>query len=351
MPLILYGIVGGLVMDKVIVAGLVPGTIVMLILGAYGAWAGHKAGIAKHRFELSRALRATWVAKWELLIPSVLILGMALGLLRIHEASAFTAVYVLIIEVFVYRDISITRDLPRVVVESMTLVGVILLIMAAALGFNGWMVQAQIATHMLEWMDSVVDSQVVFLLMVNFVLLIVGMLMDIFTAIVVVVPLILPLAYAYEIDPYHLAIVFLLNLEIGYLTPPVGLNLFISGIRFGRSIMYVTRTILPFIAILFGALALVTYIPEITTWLPNKMKVQDETRSLGGGFMAADSFDDDEGDDLLADDEGDDFWDDEPDGGLDGGVDGGDGGEGGVHDEADLEDDMIVDDPNDPALQ
>jgi tripartite ATP-independent transporter DctM subunit len=348
------------VVEKALVAGLVPGTVLIVLLGIYGAMVGVKAKVPRQKFDFKEALRTLWVAKWEAVIPFVLVGGIISGLLRIHEASAFTAVYVLFIELFVYRDITMRKDLPRIVIESMTLVGAILTIMATAIGFTGWMIQAQIPMQLLEWMESFVHSKYVFLFMLNVFLVFVGMLMDIFSAIVVVVPLILPMAYAYDIDPYHLAIVFLLNLEIGYLTPPVGLNLFISGIRFGRSIMYVTRTILPFIAILFGALALVTYIPEITTWLPNKMSVQDEVKSLGGGFMAADSFDDDEGMD-LDDDWDDEDWDDEDevDGGPDGGVDGGDAGEGGVDDEDDVDeddmyddDDMIApDDPDDPALQ
>lgn len=284
-PLILYGIIGGLVMDKLLVAGLIPGIVVMFALWLYAALASTRADIPRHRFELGRALRALWVAKWELAIPLVLIGGMALGLLRVHEASAFTALYVLGIEVFIYRDISITRDLPRVVVESMTLVGVILLIMATALGFNGWMVQAEIANHLLEWMDSVVHSKLVFLLMVNLVLLVVGMLMDIFTAIVVVVPLIIPMAAHYGVDPYHMAVIFLLNLEIGYLTPPVGLNLFISSVRFNEPVTSVYRTVMPFIGVLLVALAGVTYVPILTTWLPSKIEVEDEAQSLSGGYM------------------------------------------------------------------
>ena len=284
-PLILYGIVAGLVMDKVIVAGLIPGTIVMLVLGAYGAYVGSRADIARHPFVAARALRSLWIAKWELAIPLVLIGGMGLGLLRIHEAAAFTAIYVLLIEVFVYRDIAVMRDLPKVVIESMTLVGVILLIMAAALGFNGWMVQAEIANHLLAWMESVVSSKVVFLLMVNLVLLVVGMLMDIFTAIVVVVPLVLPMAAHYGVDPYHMAVIFLLNLEIGYLTPPVGLNLFISSVRFGEPVTSVYRTVVPFIGVLLLSLGVVTYVPILTTWLPSKMKVEDEMQALSGGYM------------------------------------------------------------------
>ena len=284
-PLILYGIIGGLVMDKLLVAGLIPGIVVMFALWVYGAMASTRADVPRHRFQLSRALRALWVAKWELAIPLVLIGGMALGILRVHEASAFTALYVLVIEVFIYRDISIARDLPKVVVESMTLVGVILLIMATALGFNGWMVQAEVANHLLAWMDSVVHSKILFLLMVNLVLLVVGMLMDIFTAIVVVVPLIIPMATHYGVDPYHMAVIFLLNLEIGYLTPPVGLNLFISSVRFNEPVTSVYRTVVPFIGVLLVALAAVTYVPILTTWLPSKIAVEDEAQSLSGGYM------------------------------------------------------------------
>jgi hypothetical protein len=142
------------------------------------------------------------------------------------------------------------------------------------------------------------QSKVMFLLSLNAFLFIVGMLMDVFSAIVVVVPLILPMAYAYGVDPYHLAIIFILNLEIGYLTPPVGLNLFISGIRFGKSLGYVARSVLPFIGILMITLGIVTYVPIITTWIPDKMKVEGEVRSLGGGFLADDALGPDEGLDL-----------------------------------------------------
>jgi len=322
-PLILYGIVAGLVMDKVMVAGILPGILVVLVLAVYGALTGIKAGVARHPFTFKNAFRTFWVAKWEIAIPIVLIGGMAMGWLRIHEASAFTAVYVLFIEVVVYRDISITKDLPRIVVASMTLVGVILVIMAAAIGFNAWMIQASIPTQLLEWMDSIVHSKVVFLLMMNLILLVVGMLMDIFTATLVVVPLLLPMAYHYGVDPYHLAIIFLLNLEIGYLTPPVGINLFISSVRFGESVTYLYSTVLPFIGVMIGALLIVTYVPIITTFLPDQIKVQGgEVMTLGGGYIKEGELDADDdtggGVDLSETDLGD-----ERDGGVDGGVDGG----------------------------
>ncbi len=321
-PLILYGIVAGLVVDKVLVAGILPGIVVVAVLAIYSAYVGIRSGVARQGFDANEALRTLWVAKWEVAIPLVLIGGFVLGILRIHEASAFTAVYVLFIEVFVYRDIKITKDLPRIVVESMTLVGAILAIMATAIGFNSWMIQAQIPMQLLEWMESIVSSKVIFLLTLNVFLLVVGMLMDIFTAVVVVVPLILPMAYAYGIDPYHLAIIFLLNLEIGYLTPPVGINLFISSIRFGKPVTYLYRAVLPFIGILLITLLIVTYIPIITTWLPDQLEVEEEFRSLGGGYLADDALDDEPDPDGLGGiqppDAGmDDFWGDDGDAGTD----------------------------------
>ena len=342
-PLILYGIVAslagaGLIMNKVLVAGLVPGFIVVLILSIYAAYTGVKTNLPRNPFVAKEAFAALWEAKWEVAIPLVLIVGLLLGLFRIHEASAFTAIYVLFIEVFVYRDIGIRKDLPRIVIESMTMVGAILAILATAVGFTGWMIQAQVATILVEWMDSFVSSKLVFLLVLNGFLLMVGMLMDIFTATMVVVPLILPLAFHYGVDPYHLACIFLLNLEIGYLTPPLGMNLYISSIRFSRPFVYVCRTVLPFIGVLFIALGLVTYVPIFSTWLPGLIKVDEQEDgyvipeiSTGEEEMAEELPELDEDLGFETDgglDELDDLLDDESDGGLsglDGGVDASDG--------------------------
>ena len=279
-PLILYGLIAGLVVDKVLLAGVLPGVITVLALVIHAGFVGTRARVPSTPFNLSRALKALWVSGWEVAIPIWLIGGLAFGLFRIHEASAFAAVYVLLTQVLLYRDVSIREDLPRIVRESMTLVGAILAILATAIGFVGWLVQAQIPTKLVELMESVITSPVAFLLVLNVFLLFVGMLMDIFSAIVVVVPLILPLAYAYGVDPYHLAIIFLLNLEIGYLTPPVGINLFISSIRFEKPVTYLYRSVLPFIGILVVALLIVTYVPWLSTYLPSLIDV-DEERSLG----------------------------------------------------------------------
>jgi hypothetical protein len=220
----------------------------------------------------------------------------------------------------------------------MTMGGAILAILATAVGFTGWMIQAQVATILVEWMDSFVSSKLVFLLVLNGFLLMVGMLMDIFTATMVVVPLILPLAFHYGVDPYHLACIFLLNLEIGYLTPPLGMNLYISSIRFSRPFVYVCRTVLPFIGVLFIALGLVTYVPIFSTWLPGLIKVDEQEDgyvipeiSTGEEEMAEELPELDEDLGFETDgglDELDDLLDDESDGGLsglDGGVDASDG--------------------------
>ena len=202
------------------------------------------------------------------------------GVLRIHEAAAFTAIYVFVIEVFVYRDVSFDKDLPRVVRESMTLVGAILAILATAIGFTGYLIQDQLPMKILEAMQSLISSKLMFLLVLNVFLLIVGMLMDIFSAIVVVVPLILPIAREFGVDDFHLGIVFLLNLEIGYMTPPVGLNLFISSFRFDKPVTLLYRAVLPFIGILIVALVITTYVPKLSTVLVEALSDGEESLQL-----------------------------------------------------------------------
>jgi C4-dicarboxylate transporter DctM subunit len=249
---------------------------VCVVLGIYSGFVGMRSNFTRVPFNARRALRALWVLKWEAAIPVVLLVGIGTGILRIHEASAFTAVYVLIIEVFVYRDISIRKDLPRVCIDSMTLVGAILIILSCGIGFTAWMIQAQVPAHLLEWLETLIGSKFVFLILLNMFLIIVGMLMEIFTAIVVAVPLVVPLAQAYGLDPYHFAIIFLVNLEIAYLMPPLGINLFIASLRFGRPVTYLYRSVLVFIGVLFATLMLICYVPAIVTWLPDQLNVGDD---------------------------------------------------------------------------
>lgn len=324
--LIIYGIVAGLVIDKVLLAGIMPGLITTFALMMYLSYVGWKEKIPRQAFNLAEAGRSLWVFKWEAAIPIVLISGFVLGLLRFHEASAFTAIYVLFIEVFVYRDIGIKKDLPRIIVESMTLIGAVFIILIMAVSFTGWMIQGQIPDALFDFMDDHIKSKFSFLIALNIFLFIVGMFTDGVTAIIVVVPLILVPAYKYGVDPYHLATIFLLNLEIGFLVPPVGMNLFISSIRFGKPVAYVCASVVPFLIILTAALMVITYVPWFSTYLPDKLNIKEDCISLGGGRV--DCGDDprpsgDEepgGEDLGAIDLGEL---DEPDAGADAGVDGG----------------------------
>ncbi|MBC7171263.1 MAG: TRAP transporter large permease subunit, partial [Polyangiaceae bacterium] len=246
-------------------AGIIPGLITLAAISIYAVTHGIKTKRPRTPFVLGEAISALSLAKWELLLPVVLLTGMFTGALRIHEAAAFTALYVLVIEVWVYKDISLREDLPRVIRESMTLVGAILAILALAIGFTAYLIQAGVPMMILDAMGSFITSPTMFLLVLNVFLLIVGMLMDIFSAIVVVVPLIIPIANEFGIDPYHLGVVFLLNLEIGYLTPPVGLNLFISSFRFGKPISQLYGAVMPYIGLLVFSLVLTTYIPVLST--------------------------------------------------------------------------------------
>jgi C4-dicarboxylate transporter DctM subunit len=330
--LIFYGIVAGLNIDKVLLSGILAGWLTTFALGAYCAYIAIKAKIPRQRFVLKDAFTTLWIAKWEIAIPIVLLGGIGTGTLRFHEASAFTAVYVLIIEVFVYKDITIRKDLPRVIIDSMTLLGAVLMILITAVGFTGWMVQAEVPTILFDFMDEHIKSKVSFLLALNVFLVFVGMFTDGVTAILLVVPLILPLGYAYNVDPYHLCVIFLLNLEMGFLIPPVGMNLFISSIRFGKPVGYVCRTVIPYLVILTIVLAMVTYIPWISTYLPSFVKTQEEGVSLGGGYVRLNE-DPDAGlmmppeDNEMMDDL---FADDDEDAAVDGGVDGGDAADGGT---------------------
>ena len=275
LPLVLYGVVAGVLIEKLFLAGIIPGLLTMAALGVYAFFFGLRSKLPRTKLDGAEAAAAVWEAKWEILLPVVLLGGLYTGVLRIHEAAAFAAIYALVIEVWVYRDVSFRRDLPRIVRESTTMFGAILAILATAIGFTAFLIQAQVPMLVLEAMEEILSSPFMFLLALNIFLLVVGMLMDIFSAIVVVVPLVVPIANHFGIDPYHLGIVFLLNLEIGYLTPPVGLNLFISSFRFDKPVTLLYRAVLPFIGLLVIALILTTYIPSMSTWLPSFIETEE----------------------------------------------------------------------------
>jgi C4-dicarboxylate transporter, DctM subunit len=272
LPLIVYGIVFGInagqmgiefSIERFFMAGIVPGLLLLVILSIYCVWEGWRSKVPTYPLDLNGFFSALWEAKWEMPIPFVIIGLLTLGLAVIPEVAALTALYVFVIEVFVYKDIDIKRDLFAVTRESMTLVGAIFMKIVAATVLTAFFVDADVPGRLFEWMHKFVHTPAAFLLVLNILLLLVGCLMDIFSAIVVVVPLIVPAAAQFHIDPYHLGVIFLLNLEIGYLLPPAGLNLFIAAFRFNRPITELYRAVIPFILLMALALGLVTYIPQL----------------------------------------------------------------------------------------
>ena len=264
LPIILYGLVAKVDIDKLFKAGLVPGLVIMVVLSAWSIYNSPKGGATKHPFVLKTFLAALKDAWLEALLPALVLVGIYGGFVTVTEAAAFTALYVFVIEVFIYRDLSFMGDVPRVIVDSMSLVGGILLILCCALGFTNYLVDEEIPLKIFALMKEFIHDKYTFLLFLNLFLLVVGCLMDIFSAIVVVVPLIIPIATDFGIDPIHLAMIFLANLEIGYLTPPVGINLFISSFRFNRPITEMYRVSVPFLILLIIALIIITYIPSLS---------------------------------------------------------------------------------------
>ena len=267
LPVFLYGFYASIDYAKLFIGGLLPGILLVLVVAGWGARRGWRAGVARTPFVASKAGAAMWEAKWELLLPVVVLGGIAGGYTTLVEAAALTVLYTFVVECFIQRGLSVTRDLPRIFVECATLVGGFMIILSVALGFTNFLVLAQVPTLALEWVQSHIDSPMLFLLALNGLLIVVGALMDIYSAIVVVVPLIAPIALAYGIDPVHLGIIFLANMELGYLMPPMGENLFLSSYRFDKPLTEVYRSTLPYTALLLVTVLLITYVPSLTLWL------------------------------------------------------------------------------------
>jgi tripartite ATP-independent transporter DctM subunit len=262
LPVILYAIIANIDINQMFLGGILPGVLMVIAASIWGIWQSPKMSREDTKaFSWMEARNALWDAKWELLLPVVACAALFSGHATAVEASAITALYAFIVESLVYRDLSITKDLPRVMTECGLLVCAILLILGVALGFTGYLIQAQVPDQLISWVQHTVHSPLVFLLALNGFLLIVGCLMDIFSAIIVVVPLMTPLGIAFGIDPIHLGIIFLANLELGYLTPPVGMNLFLSSYRFNKPMPEVSRAIIPILLVLLAGVLLITYVP------------------------------------------------------------------------------------------
>lgn len=269
-PLILYAIIAQVRIDRMLLAGILPGIIILAILSLYSCgWSFFKR-TETTPFDWRVFLRTLWEAKWELLLPFIVLGGILSGIVTLDEAAALTVIYAGIVEVVIHRSISL-RVLPRIVKESTVLVGAILIILGIALGLTNYLITLEVPTAILDWIQSTTESRIITLIGLNIFLLIVGCLMDIFSAVIIVVPLLLPIAEQFGIDKAHLGIIVLTNLEIGYLTPPVGMNLFISSMKFDRSVLVLYRSVLLFIALLLIALVLVTYVPELSLWLPKAL--------------------------------------------------------------------------------
>lgn len=267
LPLILYGIVAGVSIEDLFIGGILPGIVLVTLVAAWGVREGIVGGVERTPFARREAGRALWEAKWELLLPLIVLFVYLGGFATLVEAAALAALYAFVTQCFVHRDVSLRGDLPRVFRECLVLIGGVLLILGMAMGFSSYMVDAMIPARALEWVQAHIDSRLVFLLCLNLFLLAVGAVMDIFSATVVVVPLIVPLGLAFGIDPIHLGIIFIANLELGYLTPPVGLNLFFASYRFERPLLEIYRAAVPFLIILGFGVLLITYVPLLTTGL------------------------------------------------------------------------------------
>ncbi len=264
LPIILYGIIAKVDIDKLFLAGLIPGFVLMLILGAWAVFNARDIKKGKHSFSFGDLKSSIWEARYEIPLPIFVLGGIYGGFLTATEAAALSAFYVLIVNTIFTKDLSFSRDLPKVIVESLTLVGAILLILCCALGLTNYLVDEEIPMKILEAMRTLITNKYLFLFVLNIFLLIVGCLMDIFSAIIVVVPLILPIAEQFGVNPLHLAIVFLTNLEIGYITPPVGINLFISSFRFNKPVIELYKISVPYLFLMLMALIIITYIPWLT---------------------------------------------------------------------------------------
>ena len=265
-PLILYAIVSETPVDQLFIAGIAPGFLLLGALSVYSYVIGRRHVSVTRATEPRAALRALRDGALELLLPVVIIGGIYGGIIAVSEAAALSAVYVLVVEIGIHRELRVTQ-LPGVIRDTMVLVGGIFVILAAAMAYTNYIIDAEVPAQLLHLVETHISSRVTFLILLNVLLLAVGCMIDMFSALILVVPLILPIAATYGVHPVHLGIIFLANLEVGYSTPPVGLNLFIASARFERPVLHLYRASLPFLGILLLALLVITYVPQLSLFL------------------------------------------------------------------------------------
>ena len=272
LPLILYGLVAQVPVREMFLGGVAPGVVMLGLVIGWGVWIGRDDANDRRRFNFREAQAAVWDAKWELLLPVIAFVTLFSSFALPTEAAAVTALYALATQTVVHRDLKIGRDVPRVAVECGLLVGGILLILGTAMGFTNFLITEHAPENLVAWATATIHSRWIFLLGLNLVLIVVGGLIEIYAAIVVVVPLLVPVGVAFGIDPVHLGIIFLANMELGYLAPPVGLNLLLASYRFNKPIVQVMRAVIPMLVVQFVGVLLITYVPPLTTWLPGLFK-------------------------------------------------------------------------------
>ncbi len=277
LPPILYAIIASssgevsVTIDQIFKGGFLPG---LLLVGLTAWWGVHLSpkrppGEPRRRIQWAETRRAAWAAKWELLVPLVALGALFSGHATPVEAAAVTALYAFVVACVIQRDLKLRADVPRVLAECGLLMGGVLLILGVALGFTHYLVDAEIPDAAVAWATETIHSKWIFLALLNVVLLVIGGLVEIYAAIVVVVPLLVPLGIAFGIDPIHLGIIFLANMELGFLAPPVGLNLLLASYRFKKPMGEVTRASLPMLGVMAIGVLLITYLPWLTTWLPS----------------------------------------------------------------------------------
>lgn len=267
LPVILYGVYAHVAIDKLFLAAFVPGLLLVIFLAMISII--RRNVTEKSVFNFRQAIKSLWEAKGDIVLPFLIIFGFFGGFLTLVETAACTALWAILLETCFFRNIKINKQLLNVIVEASVLSGALLIVLGLASGFLSYMVDMQIPDYATDLVMKYISSKYIFLLALNFVLLLIGAIMDIYSAIVIVVPLIVPIANAFGINPVHLGVIFLANLELGYLTPPIGLNLFLSSLRFKESLLSIWKTVIPFMIIFLIWVLLITYIPFLSIGLWN----------------------------------------------------------------------------------
>lgn len=270
LPLILFGVIAlqmeqpvGMTIEQLLVAGILPGLLMISLLALWSIWGQGKQTPATQSFSFIELGESLKDAKWEIPLPILLLGGIYSGFFALSEAAVVTVVYLLIVEVLIYKDIKL-KQIPDLLTDAMVMVGGILIILSSSLVLTSYFIEIDAPTLLFDWITQHIDSQLGFLVMLNIFLLILGAFLDIFSAIVIMVPLILPIAMSFGVHPVHLGIIFLANMQIGYMTPPVGMNLFIASYRFSKPITEIYRSTVGFMLVLLAALVIITYWPELS---------------------------------------------------------------------------------------